>query len=313
MEPGAILNTIGNTPTIRLNRLAPELDASLYIKLEGMNPGGSHKARVALKMVLEAEKEGQLTRGSGQTIIEPTGGNTGIGLAMVSAALGYKAVLVIPDNFSKEKQRVLRAMGAEVILSDSSTSLNSHVALMWELLIKHPDYIYLDQFGNIANVLAHKEGTAKEIIDYIGHIGQAGEEGALDYFVCGIGTAGSITGIGEALKEQYPDIKIVGVQPEGCDILNGKFVSHSIQGIAAGIVPSILNKDIVDEMVSVSLESTMHTLNDLARLEGIFLGISSGAYVYAALKVAKRAGSGARVLTISPDFGESYLEYFENK
>ncbi len=304
MATGGIIEAIGRTPLIRLERLAPELDASLYIKLEGMNPGGSHKARVALKMVIEAEREGRLTRGSGQTIIEPTGGNTGIGLAIVSAALGYKAMLVIPDNYSREKQRILKAMGAEVVLSDSSKSLNSHVELMWDMLIKYPDYVYLDQFGNPANVLAHKEGTAPEIIEQVDEI---------DYFVCGIGTAGSITGIGEALKERYPDIKVVGVQPEGCDMLNNKFIPHEIQGIAAGLVPSILNRDIIDEMISVSLADTMQTLRVLCRQEGMFLGLSSGAYVWAAMQVAQKAGKGARVLTISPDFGEGYLDYYERQ
>ncbi len=304
MPSGGIIKAIGNTPTIRLDRLAPELEASMYIKLEGMNPGGSHKARVALKMVLEAEKEGRLTRGSGQTIIEPTGGNTGIGLAIISAALGYKAMLVIPDNYSLDKQRILKAMGAEVVLSDSSKSLNSHVELMWDMLIKYPDYVYLDQFGNPANVMAHKEGTAPEIIEQVGEV---------DYFVCGIGTAGSITGIGEALKERYPGIKIVGVQPEGCDMLNNKFVPHEIQGIAAGFVPSILNRLIIDEMISVSLKDTMQTLQLLCGREGLFLGVSSGAYVWAALEVAKKAGKGARVLTISPDLGEGYLDYYERQ
>lgn len=316
MATGGIIEAIGHTPLIRLDRLAPELDASLYIKLEGMNPGGSHKARVALRMVIEAEREGRLTRGSGQTIIEPTGGNTGIGLAIVSAALGYKAMLVIPDNYSREKQRILKAMGAEVVLSDSSSSLNSHVELMWDMLIKYPDYVYLDQFGNPANVLAHKEGTAPEIIDHMNHLnqtGDAGNVGGLDYFVCGIGTAGSITGIGEALKERYPDIKVVGVQPEGCDMLNNKFIPHEIQGIAAGLVPSILNRDIIDEMISVSLKDTMQTLRLLCRQEGMFLGLSSGAYVWAAMQVAQKAGKGARVLTISPDFGEGYLDYYERQ
>ncbi|MCK4911018.1 MAG: cysteine synthase family protein [Thermodesulfovibrionales bacterium] len=307
MATGGIIEAIGHTPLIRLERLAPELDASLYIKLEGMNPGGSHKARVALRMVLEAESEGRLTRGSGQTIIEPTGGNTGIGLAIISAALGYKAMLVIPDNYSREKQRILKAMGAEVVLSDSSRGLNSHVELMWDMLIKYPDYVYLDQFGNPANVMAHKEGTAPEIIDHMNHVG------GVDFFVCGIGTAGSITGIGEALKERYPGIMVVGVQPEGCDVLNNKFVPHEIQGIAAGIVPSILNRDIIDEMVSVSLKDTMQTLRLLCRKEGLFLGVSSGAYVWAAMQVAKKAGKGARVLTISPDFGEGYLDYYERQ
>ena len=316
MSIGGIIEAIGNTPTIRLDRLAPELDASLYLKLEGFNPGGSHKARVALKMVLEAEKQGRLTRGSGQTIIEPTGGNTGIGLAIVSAALGYKAMLVIPDNYSREKQRILKAMGAEVVLSDSSKSLNSHVELMWDMLIKYPDYVYLDQFGNPANVMAHKEGTAPEIIDHMNHMGhmnQTGQVGGLDYFVCGIGTAGSITGIGEALKERYPAVKVIGVQPEGCDVLNNKFVPHEIQGIAAGIVPSILNMDIIDEMISVSLKDTMQTLGQLCTQEGLFLGVSSGAYIWAAMQVAKEAGGTARVLTISPDFGEGYLNYYERK
>ncbi len=307
MPTGGIIKAIGNTPIITLDRLAPELDASIYLKMEGMNPGGSHKDRVALRMVLEAEKEGRLTRGSGQTIIEPTGGNTGIGLAIISAALGYKAVLVIPDNYSKEKQRIIKAMGAEVVLSDSSKSLNSHVELMWDMLIKYPDYVYLDQFGNPANVMAHKEGTAPEIID---HMNQVGE---VDFFVCGIGTAGSITGIGEALKERYPGVKIVGVQPEGCDMLKGKFVPHEIQGIAAGLVPSILNRLIIDEMVSVSLGDTMQTLRLLCQREGLFLGVSSGAYVWAALQVVKKAGKGARVLTISPDLGEGYLDYYERQ
>jgi len=207
MTGEGIIHAIGNTPTVRLDRIGAAPGTSIHIKLEGLNPGGSHKARVALKMVLEAEEKGTLTRGSGQTIIEPTGGNTGIGLAIISAALGYKVVAVIPDNFSAQKQRLLKVMGAEIINSDSGSGLNSHVALMWDLLIQHPDYVYLDQFGNEANVRAHKEGTAQEIIEQVGEA---------DYFVCGIGTAGSITGIGEALKERYPGVKVCSPRDAIC-------------------------------------------------------------------------------------------------
>ena len=296
------LEAMGNTRIVRLKEEGRGPQAEVFVKLEGLNPGGSHKSRIAVEMIAEAEKQGVLRRGSGQTIVEPTGGNTGIGLAMASAIWGYRAKLIVPDNFSLEKQKVLRALGAEVILSDSSKGQDSHVELLWEMLAADSGLVFLDQFSNPANVAAHRKYSAQEILRSMDSI---------DYFVCGIGTGGSITGIGEVLKERYPKIKVIGVQPEGCDILNNNFSPHEIQGIAVGVLPSILNVDIIDEMVTVSFEDTLRTVRELARSDGLFLGLSSGAYIHAARQVALRAGSGRKILTLSPDMGNSYLEYFD--
>lgn len=296
-----ILSLIGNTPVIKLNKLSKDSSCQIYVKLEGFNPGGSHKVRVAVNMILEAEKEGILTRHSGQTIVEPTGGNTGIGLAMAGAVLGYKVVLVVPDNYSLEKQKILRAYGADVILSDSSKGQDSHIELVWELCSR-ANYVFLNQFTNDANVQIHKQNTAREICAVMDKI---------DYFVCGIGTGGSITGIAQTLRESFPGVKIVGVQPEGCDILNEKFIAHQIQGLAVGIRPPILDASLIDHMISVNLADSVTVLRRVAKEEGILLGLSSGAYIHAALLLAKQLNEAETILTISPDFGNSYLDYFE--
>lgn len=301
MIKNSILDMMGNTPIVRLQNMWSKSNVSIFVKVEGFNPGGSHKARVALNMILEAENDGRLRRGSGQTIIEPTGGNTGIGLALAGAVLGYKVLLVVPDNYSAEKQRILRAYGAEVVISHSSEGSNSHIELVWNLLVENPAYVFLNQFSNTANVDAHRKGTALEILK---------DMDRLDYFICGIGTGGSITGIAEILKKYFPDLIVIGVQPEGCDILKNKFISHDIQGLAVGICPDILNTTIIDEMISVTSENAVKTMKRLAREEGLLLGISSGANIYCALQIAREIGLQKNILTIAPDFGSSYLDYF---
>jgi len=293
-----ILEVMGGTPLVRLRRLVPDDYADVYVKMESLNPGGSHKAKVALSMILAAEADGELRRNSGQTIIEPTGGNTGIGLAMAGSIFGYRIVLVIPDNYSHEKQRVLLGYGATVILSDSAKGPDSHVEKVWELLVEHPDWVFLNQFENRANVDVHKKSTAVEILRDIQRA---------DGYVGGIGTGGSITGIGEALKEHFPECDIIGVQPEGCDILKKVFVPHGIQGLAVGF-PTLLNVDIIDGMISVSEQKATETMRRLLKEEGLSVGISSGANVYAAIKLAETLGKGKVVVTIAADSAAAYLD-----
>ncbi|MEC0364867.1 cysteine synthase A [Bacillus subtilis] len=294
----SITELIGNTPIVKLNRLADENSADVYLKLEYMNPGSSVKDRIGLAMIEAAEKEGKLK--AGDTIIEPTSGNTGIGLAMVAAAKGLKAILVMPDTMSMERRNLLRAYGAELVLTPGAEGMKGAIKKAEELAEKH-GYFVPQQFNNPSNPEIHRQTTGKEIVEQFG-------DDQLDAFVAGIGTGGTITGAGEVLKEEYPSIKIYAVEPSDSPVLSGgKPGPHKIQGIGAGFVPDILNTEVYDEIFPVKNEEAFEYARRAAREEGILGGISSGAAIYAALQVAKKLGKGKKVLAIIPSNGERYL------
>ncbi|MCL6585029.1 MAG: cysteine synthase A [Anoxybacillus sp.] len=293
----SITELIGDTPAVKLNRIVDEDSADVYVKLEFMNPGSSVKDRIALAMIEAAEKEGKLK--PGDTIIEPTSGNTGIGLAMVAAAKGYKAILVMPDTMSLERRNLLRAYGAELVLTPGSEGMRGAIRKAEELASEH-GYFMPQQFKNEANPEIHRFTTGKEIVEQMGD--------QLDAFVAGIGTGGTITGAGEVLRKAYPNIKIYAVEPADSPVLSGgKPGPHKIQGIGAGFVPDILNTEIYDEVITVKTEEAFDAARRAAREEGILGGISSGAAIHAALKVAKQLGKGKKVLAIIPSNGERYL------
>ncbi|KKO55152.1 cysteine synthase A [Paenibacillus sp. DMB20] len=296
-----VTELIGETPLVRLNRIVPEDSADIFLKLEYQNPGSSVKDRIAVSIVEEAEKEGRLK--PGDTIVEATSGNTGIGLAMVAAAKGYKAVIVMPETMSLERRNLLRAYGAELVLTPGAEGMNGAVKKAEELLRDNPDYFMAEQFKNKANVKIHRETTGPEIVEAIRSVG-----GTLDAFVAGIGTGGTITGAGEVLKEAFPEVKIYAVEPAASPILaGGKPGPHKIQGIGANFIPEILNREIYDEIIHVENDDAFETARLVAKEEGILAGISSGAAVHAALKVAKELGKGKRVVAIIPSNGERYL------
>ncbi|HEY4431963.1 MAG TPA: cysteine synthase A [Paenibacillus sp.] len=296
-----VTELIGGTPLVRLNRLAQEGSADIYLKLEYQNPGSSVKDRIAISIVEEAEREGLLKPGG--TIVEATSGNTGIGLALVAAAKGYKAVIVMPETMSLERRNLLRAYGAELVLTPGSEGMNGAVKKADEILKENPSYFPSEQFKNKANVKIHRETTGPEIVEAIESIG-----GPLDAFIAGIGTGGTITGAGEVLKSKYPDVKIYAVEPAASPILaGGKPGPHKIQGIGANFIPEILNQDIYDEIIHVENDEAFETARRVAKEEGVLSGISSGAAVFAALKVAKDLGPGKKVVVIIPSNGERYL------
>ncbi|QDH21310.1 cysteine synthase A [Saccharibacillus brassicae] len=297
----SITDLIGDTPLVRLNRIVPEDSAEIYLKLEYQNPGASVKDRIAISMVEAAEADGRLKPGG--TIIEATSGNTGIGLAMVAAAKGYKSVIVMPETMSLERRNLLRAYGAELVLTPGSEGMNGAVRKAEELLAENPDYFMAEQFKNEANVKIHRETTGPEIVEAIHSIG-----GTLDAFVAGIGTGGTISGAGEVLRTNFPEVKIYAVEPAASPILaGGKPGPHKIQGIGANFVPDILNQKIYDEILHVENDEAFETARTVAKEEGILSGISSGAAVFAALKVAKELGKGKRIVVIIPSNGERYL------
>ncbi|WP_438350591.1 cysteine synthase A [Paenibacillus sp. FA6] len=296
-----ITDLIGRTPLVRLNHVVPEGSADIYLKLEFFNPGSSVKDRIAISIIEEAEREGKLKKGD--TILEATSGNTGIGIALVAAARGYKAILVMPESMSLERRNLLRAYGAELVLTPGSEGMNGAIRVANELSIKHPEYFPALQFDNPANVKIHRETTGPEIVAAIESLG-----GELDGFVAGIGTGGTITGAGEVLRQRFPNIHISAVEPEASPVLSGGSSGpHKIQGIGAGFVPSILNTDIYDEIIQISNEQAFETARRVAREEGILGGISSGAAIYAALQLASRLGVGKRIVVIIPSNGERYL------
>lgn len=296
-----ITQLIGDTPLVRLNRVVPEDSAEVYVKLEYQNPGSSVKDRIAISMIEVAEKEGLLKPGT--TIIEPTSGNTGIGLAMVAAAKGYKAILVMPETMSIERRNLLRAYGAQLVLTPGAEGMKGAIRRAEELQAENPDYFMPQQFKNQANVKVHIETTGPEIVEAINSY-----DGKLDAFISGIGTGGTITGAGSILKQNFPNIKIFAVEPAASPVLSGgKPGPHKIQGIGAGFVPDILNTDIYDGIISVENEEAFETSRRVAKEEGILGGISSGAAIFAALKVAKELGKGKRVVAVLASKGERYL------
>lgn len=294
----SIYELIGDTPAVRLNRLVGEQDAEVYVKLEYFNPSGSVKDRAAFNLIAEAERQGKLKPGS--VIIEPTSGNTGIGLAMNAAAKGYPAILVMPDNMTKERINLLKAYGAQVVLTPAAERMPGAIRKALELHESIPESFIPQQFENEANPQIHRLTTAPEILEQL--------NGKLDAFVATAGTGGTITGTGEALREQLPDIRILVVEPQGSPVLSGGVPGpHKLVGTSPGFIPGILNTDIYDEIIQVADDNALQTTRDLARYEGILVGPSSGASVWAALQEARRLGPGKRVLCIAPDTGERYL------
>jgi cysteine synthase len=294
-----ILETIGHTPLVRLNRLPEKDSAEVLVKLESFNPMRSVKDRIAAAMLAAAEQDGKIIPGK-TTIVEPTSGNTGIGLAMTAAAKGYRLILTMPDSMSVERMRVLRALGAEVMLTPDAEGMQGAINRAQELLSELSDSYMPMQFSNASNPAIHRCTTAHEIIE--------DTSGKLDAFVAGVGTGGTITGVGEILKERLREVKIVAVEPKDSPVLSGGLAApHLIQGIGAGFVPQVLNTEIIDRIIPVEYEASKQTARRLAREEGILCGISSGAICWAALQVARELGSGKRVVTLFPDLGERYL------
>jgi len=293
-----ILKLIGNTPLVEITRLSHGDAAEIWAKLEGFNPGGSVKDRIALSMIETAEKAGRLEPGG--TIIEPTSGNTGIGLAMVAAVKGYRLILTMPERMSVERRNILQAYGAELILTPGERGMLGAVERAEEIYKKNPGYFMPLQFENPANPDAHRKTSAIEIIHSLGRVPDA--------FVAGVGTGGTITGIGEVFRERRSDVLIVAVEPAGSAILSGGNPGpHKIAGIGAGFYPGVLNTRIYDEIIPASDEDAMETTRQLALREGILAGISSGAAMWAAMKVAERLGKGKKVVVIFPDRGDRYL------
>ncbi|WP_410985514.1 cysteine synthase A [Bacillus cereus] len=293
----SVSELIGKTPIVKLNRIVEQDSADIYLKLEFMNPGSSVKDRIALSMIEAAEQKGLLKEGD--TIIEPTSGNTGIGLAMVAAAKGYKAILVMPETMSVERRNLLRAYGAELVLTPGPEGMGGAIRKATELA-KENGYFIPQQFQNPANPEIHRLTTGPEIVEQMGD--------QLDAFIAGIGTGGTITGAGEILKEKYEGIKIYAVEPADSPVLSGgKPGPHKIQGIGAGFVPETLDVEVYDEVIQVKTEQAFEYARRVAREEGILVGISSGAVIYAATEVAKKLGKGKKVLVVIPSNGERYL------
>ncbi|WEK54302.1 MAG: cysteine synthase A [Candidatus Cohnella colombiensis] len=297
-----VTQLIGDTPLVKLNRIVPEGSAEIYVKLEYQNPGASVKDRIAISMIEEAEKAGIIKPGE-STIVEPTSGNTGIGLAMVAAAKGYRAILVMPETMSLERRNLLRAYGADLVLTPGSEGMNGAVKKAEEIVKENASYFLPQQFKNQANVKIHRETTGPEIVEAIN-----GHDGKLDAFVAGIGTGGTISGAGEVLKQSFPNVKVYAVEPAGSPILSGGAPGpHKIQGIGANFIPEILNREVYDEVLTVENDDAFETARTVAKKEGLLVGISSGAAIFAALKVAKELGAGKRVVAIVPSNGERYL------
>jgi cysteine synthase A len=293
----SLSDLIGNTPVVQLRHLPGTQDAEVWGKLESLNPGGSVKDRICLGMIEAAERSGRLR--PGDTIIEPTSGNTGIGLAVVAAIKDYHLILTMPDTMSEERRSLLAAYGAEVILTPDTKGMHGAIQKAEEIIAQHPSYFMPQQFSNVANPEAHRHTTAQEILRQFPH---------LDAFVAGVGTGGTITGVGQILKNHYPRIKIFAVEPASSPVLSGgESGYHSLQGIGAGFTPAILDTKIYDEIIRVTDEDAAMYTRRLARDEGILVGISSGAACTAALQVARQLGKGKTILTIFCDAGERYL------
>lgn len=291
-----VLELIGNTPILKLTNMIDKDSADVYVKLEKFNPGGSIKDRASLGMIEKAESEGKLKKGA--VIIEPTSGNTGIGLAMIGRIKGYKVIIVMPETMSKERRDLIKAYGAELILTEGRKGMKGAIDKAKEMVDEY-GYFMPQQFDNIANQEKHYETTAEEIYKEI-------EE--LDVFVAGVGTGGTISGIGKKLKERNNEIKVVAVEPYNSQVLIGnKAGAHKIQGIGAGFIPKNYKQEYVDKVVAVKDEDAIKTAANFASKEGMLIGISSGAAVYAAIEIAKKLGKGKKVLAIAPDGGEKYI------
>ena len=291
---------IGNTPLVQLNQLTQGLPARVAVKLEFFNPAGSVKDRIAIAMVESAEKAGKIKAGS--TIVEATSGNTGIGLAMVCAAKGYKLAIVMPESMSKERRMLLRAYGAELILTPAAEGMSGAIAKAEELVKNNPNTHFMPrQFDNPANPEIHRQTTAEEI--------WRDTDGKVDIFLAGVGTGGTLTGVGEVLKARNPNVQIYAVEPANSPVLSGgEKGAHAIQGLGAGFVPSILNTSVYGSVITVTNEDALATARALAEKEGILAGISSGAAAWAALELAKKPeNAGKLIVTVLPDFGERYL------
>ena len=293
----SILDAVGNTPLVRLSRLTPAGSATVYAKLESFNPMSSVKDRIAKSMIEAAERKGKVNKDT--TIIEPTSGNTGIGLAMVCAVKGYKLILTMPETMTIERRKLLAAFGAQLVLTPGPEGMNGAIKKAEELAGSMPNSFLPQQFKNKANPWIHKKTTAKEILRALDQI---------DAFVAGVGTGGTITGVGQALKRKNPQVRIIAVEPEDSPVLSGGSPHpHKIQGIGAGFIPEILDTTVYDSIIKVATKDAQETSRKLAKIEGILVGISSGAATFAALKVAHELGAGKTVVVVLPDTGERYL------
>ena len=290
---------IGNTPLLKLNRIVPEDAADVYVKMEFFNPAGSIKDRIALSMIEKAEAEGKLK--PGDTIIEPTSGNTGIGLASVAAAKGYHLIIVMPETMSVERRKLMQGYGAELILTPGADGMKGSIAKAQEL-VDTKGYFMPMQFENPANPAIHEATTGQEIIDAFG------KDDLPDAFVAGVGTGGTLSGIGHALKKVDPNVKVYALEPAESPLLKeGKAGKHKIQGISAGFIPKTLDQEVYDGIIEVSSDDAIKTGQAVGRLEGFLPGISAGANIYGAIELAKQLGKGKKVVTVSPDGGDRYL------
>jgi cysteine synthase A len=293
-----ITEAIGHTPLVRLNRLSKPGSATIYGKVEFFNPGGSVKDRICLNMINEAERQGKLKPGG--TIVEPTSGNTGIGLALISAVRGYKLILVMPESMSMERASLLSSYGAQLVLTPAWEGMKGSIREAESLLAQNPSYFMPDQFSNPANPAIHRMTTAPEILEAM--------DGKIDAFVAAVGTGGTITGCGEVFKERNPNVRIVAVEPAGSPVLSGGEPGpHKIQGIGAGFIPKVLNRTVIDRVITVTDDEAYQTAKRISKQEGILVGISAGANVFAAQKIAEELGPGKNVVTILCDTGERYI------